>query len=180
MPQGAEVTIAALSRLPDTELVVVGGPPPAPDSTPTRRYGGCAGRPGAGSDRVVHRGGVRDEVALPPRGADVVVCPGDYEPFGIVPLEAMACGRPVVATAVGGQLDTVADPECGRLVPPDPAALARAAAELLADPGLRAACGAAVPRRRVLSRYGWERVGAATEAVYARVLAARPAVTGAA
>ncbi|CAM5535412.1 D-inositol-3-phosphate glycosyltransferase [Streptomyces violarus] len=60
----------------------------------------------------------------------------------------MACGVPVVASAVGGQLDTVADPGTGRLVPPrDPEALARAVAGLLADPAARAACGAAGRRR---------------------------------
>ncbi|URN18362.1 MULTISPECIES: glycosyltransferase [Streptomyces] len=180
--KGAAVTIAALSRLPGTELLVVGGPPPSGlDADPeVRRLRGVARLAGV-ADRVRFTGAVsRDEVAPLLRSADVVVCPGDYEPFGIVPLEAMACGRPVVATAVGGQLDTVDDPGCGRLVPPrDPAALARAAGEFLADPDLRAACGAA-GRRRVLDRYDWKRVGAATEAVYARVRAARPAVTGAA
>ncbi|MFD3355542.1 glycosyltransferase [Streptomyces fradiae] len=176
--KGAAVAVVALSRLPDTELVVVGGPPAdALDDDPEVRRLRRVARLAGVADRVRFTGAVsRDEMAPLLRGADVVVCPADYEPFGIVPLEAMACGRPVVATAVGGQLDTVADPGCGRLVPPrDPAALARAAAEFLADPRLRAACGAA-GRRRVLDRYGWERVAAATEAVYARVLAARPAV----
>ncbi|MFJ8693287.1 glycosyltransferase [Streptomyces roseolilacinus] len=179
--KGAAVTVVALSRLPDTELLVVGGPPPAGlDADPEVRRLREVARLAGVADRVRFTGAVsRDEVAPLLRSADVVVCPADYEPFGIVPLEAMACGRPVVATAVGGQLDTVADPECGRLVPPrDPAALARAVAGFLADPELRAACGAA-GRRRVLGRYDWKRVGAATEAVYAGVRAARPAVTGA-
>lgn len=100
------------------------------------------------------------------RGCDLVLCPATYEPFGIVPLEAMACGVPVVASAVGGQLDTVADPATGRLVPPgDPAALAAAVTELLDDPAQRAACGAA-GRRRVLTRYRWASVAEATERVY--------------
>ncbi|MFG3496565.1 glycosyltransferase [Streptomyces sp. NPDC047928] len=180
--KGAAVSITALTRLPEAELLVVGGPPAEElaDDPEVRRLRDVARLAGV-ADRVWFTGGVAaDQVAPLLRSADVVVCPADYEPFGIVPLEAMACGRPVVASAVGGQLDTVADPHCGRLVPPrDPDGLARAVAELLADPALRAGCGAA-GRRRVLSRYDWSRVAAATEAVYEEVLAARPVAPGAA
>lgn len=78
----------------------------------------------------------------------------------------MACGRPVVATAVGGLIDTVLDGVVGRLVPPrDPAALAGALRELLADEPLRARYGAAA-RHRAVTRYRWAQVAAATEAVY--------------
>ncbi|MCS0638448.1 glycosyltransferase [Streptomyces sp. LP05-1] len=177
--KGAAVTIEALTRLPGAELLVAGGPPAdrIGHDPEARRLTALARRAGV-ADRVRFLGGVPGErVAELLRGADVVVCPADYEPFGIVPLEAMACGRPVVASAVGGQLDTVADPETGRLVEPrNPEALALAVAGLLADPAGRAACGEA-GRRRVLSRFGWPRVAAATEAVYDAVLAARPAVT---
>ncbi|MFH8499102.1 glycosyltransferase [Streptomyces coeruleorubidus] len=179
--KGAAVAVAALTRLPGTELVVVGGPPAdrLDDDPEVRRLRGLARDAGV-ADRVRFTGAVPSE-EVPPllRSADVVVCPADYEPFGIVPLEAMACGVPVVASAVGGQLDTVADPGTGRLVPPrDPEALARAVAGLLADPAARAACGAA-GRRRVLGRYGWGQVAAATEAAYCEVLDAEPAATGA-
>ncbi|MFH8662890.1 glycosyltransferase [Streptomyces afghaniensis] len=179
--KGAAVAVAALARLPGTELVIVGGPPAdrLDDDPEVRRLRGIARDAGV-ADRVRFTGAVPSE-DVPPllRSADVVVCPADYEPFGIVPLEAMACGVPVVASAVGGQLDTVADPGTGRLVPPrDPEALARAVAGLLADPAAREACGAA-GRRRVLSRYGWGRVAAATEAAYCEVLDAEPAATGA-
>ncbi|MFF8034656.1 glycosyltransferase [Streptomyces sp. NPDC016626] len=178
--KGAAVSVAALARLPGTELVVVGGPPAdgLDDDPEVRRLRGVARDAGV-ADRVLFTGGV-DAGRVPPllRSADVVLCPADYEPFGIVPLEAMACGRPVVASAVGGQLDTVADPGTGRLVPPgDPGALARAVAGLLADPAAREACGAA-GRRRVLSRYGWRRIAAATEAAYCEVLDAGSAATG--
>jgi len=179
--KGAAVSIEALNLLPGAELVVVGGPPAdrLDDDPEVRRLRGLAREAGV-ADRVGFTGGVPSE-EVPPllRSADVVVCPADYEPFGIVPLEAMACGRPVVASAVGGQLDTIADPGTGRLVPPrDPEALARAVADLLADPAAREACGAA-GRRRVLSRYGWGQVAAATEAAYCAVLDAESAATGA-
>ena len=103
------------------------------------------------------------------RSADVVVCAPWYEPFGIVPLEAMACGVPVVASAVGGLADTVVDSETGCLVPArDPAALATRCGQLLADPAKRAAFGAA-GRDQGAPRYSWQRVAAQTEAVYLRL-----------
>ncbi|MEU1853829.1 glycosyltransferase [Streptomyces sp. NPDC019990] len=177
--KGAAVAVRALARLPGTELVVAGGPPADRlDTDPEVRRLRDVARDAGVADRVRFTGAVPCE-EVPPllRSADVVVCPADYEPFGIVPLEAMACGVPVVASAVGGQLDTVTDPGTGRLVPPrDPDALARAVAGLLADPAARAACGAA-GRRRALSRYGWSQVAAATEAVYCDVLDAQPAAT---
>jgi glycosyltransferase involved in cell wall biosynthesis len=82
----------------------------------------------------------------------------------------MACGRPVVATAVGGLVDSVADGVTGVLVPPrDPDALGRALAALLADGSRRAASGAAgVGRARDRDR--WSRVAADTDAVYRQVL----------
>jgi glycosyltransferase involved in cell wall biosynthesis len=65
---------------------------------------------------------------------DVAVVPSLYEPFGLVALEAMACGVPVVASAVGGLQEIIVDNESGILVPPgDSAALARALLELLKD-----------------------------------------------
>src|ERR687891_40822 len=71
------------------------------------------------ADRVQLRGAVaRADVPTLLRSADVVVCTPWYEPFGIVPLEAMACGIPVVASAVGGMLDTVIHDVTGRLVKP--------------------------------------------------------------
>ncbi|OSZ55634.1 glycosyl transferase [Streptomyces pharetrae CZA14] len=177
--KGAAVSIAALALLPDTELVVAGGPPAhrLDDDPEVRRLREIARRAGL-ADRVRFTGGVPSrQVPTLLRGSDVVLCPADYEPFGIVPLEAMACGVPVVASAVGGQLDTVADPGTGRLVPPrDPRALARAVADLLGRPETRLACGAA-GRRRVLRRYTWARVAAETEAAYCAVLEATSAVT---
>jgi glycosyltransferase involved in cell wall biosynthesis len=96
-----------------------------------------------------------------------------YEPFGIVPLEAMACGAPVVASAVGGQIDSVVNGVTGAHVPPrDPDALATALADLLADPGRRAALGAAgVQRAR--RHFAHDRVAAATREVYTEIVRTR-------
>jgi type III pantothenate kinase len=111
----------------------------------------------------------REDVAALLRSADAVVCVPWYEPFGIVPLEAMACGVPVVASAVGGMIDTVVDGVTGVHVPPrDPERLAEALAPLLAERERRAQHAAAgVERARRL--YGWSRIAKATLDVYARV-----------
>jgi len=88
-----------------------------------------------------------------------------------VPLEAMACGVPVVASAVGGLVDSVVDGVTGAHVPPRrPKLLAAAVAGLLADPGRRAALGAA-GARRARRRYGWDRIAGSTMEVYAGLLA---------
>ncbi|RCG26031.1 glycosyltransferase family 1 protein [Streptomyces diacarni] len=175
--KGAAVSIAALARVPGAELLVAGGPGgPALDRDPEARRLRALARELGVADRVHLTGGLgREEVPRLMRAADAVLCPADYEPFGIVPLEAMSCGTPVVATEVGGQRDTVAHRGTGLLVPPqDPAALARAVRTLLAMPARGRAYGAS-GRRRVLSRYSWERVVSQTEEVYRDVLAARSA-----
>jgi D-inositol-3-phosphate glycosyltransferase len=166
--KGHAEVITALATLPGTELVVAGGPDRAgladhPDARRMRARAAAAGV----ADRVELIGRV-DRAGLPAliRSADAVVCVPWYEPFGIVPLEAMACGVPVVASAVGGLTDTVVDGVTGVLVPPRrPAALAAALRDLLADPHRRRSLGAAgVERAR--RRYRWSRVAADTAAVY--------------
>jgi D-inositol-3-phosphate glycosyltransferase len=128
-------------------------------------------------DRLVLRGRVgRDEMPALLRSADAVLCVPWYEPFGIVPLEAMACGVPVVATAVGGQIDSVVDGVTGVHVPPrDPDALARTLGALLDHPELRAELGAAGVRR-ARERFAHERVAAATREVYGEVVMKRAAL----
>jgi type III pantothenate kinase len=100
------------------------------------------------------------------RSADVVVSVPWYEPFGIVPLEAMACGVPVVASAVGGMIDTVVDGVTGVHVPPrDPDRLADALNTLLGDPA-RCAEYARAGAARARRLYDWERVATQTLDVY--------------
>jgi len=170
--KGVDDMIRGLRHLPRTELVVAGGPPIAElDRDPeVRRLRAVAGQVGVG-DRVTFRGSLpRPEIPPLLRSADVAVCAPWYEPFGMVALEAMACGVPVVTTAVGGMLDTVVDGETGLHVPPRrPGALAHAVGGLLADPERRRRMGAA-GRQRAEQRYGWDRIAGATLAAYATLL----------
>jgi D-inositol-3-phosphate glycosyltransferase len=171
--KGVGTVIEALRGLPTAELVIAGGPAGAGfDTDPeVRRLRALADRYGV-ADRVRLIGAVpREVVPTLIRSADVVVCTPWYEPFGIVPLEAMACGRPVVASAVGGLLDSVVDGVTGVHVPPrDPVRLATVLGGLLADPERRAALGRA-GTRRVAGNYTWAKVAADTERVYLRMTA---------
>jgi glycosyltransferase involved in cell wall biosynthesis len=167
--KGIGDVVAAMARLPEAELVVAGGPP-ATELTgdpEARRLTALAERLGvAGRVRLLGRVGRADLPALY-RSADLVVNVPWYEPFGIVPLEAMACGVPVVASAVGGLVDTVVDGVTGVHVPPRrPRQLAAAVAGLLADPEVRATLGSA-GARRARRRYGWDRIARSTLEVYA-------------
>jgi len=173
--KGVATVLAALARLPDAELVVAGGPPRRDlDISDEYRLLRDAAEWHGVTDRVTFTGSVaRAEVPALIRSADVVACTPWYEPFGIVALEAMACGVPVVASAVGGLADSVVDQQTGWLVPPrDPAVLASALGQLLADPAKRAALGAA-GADRARRRYSWRGVAAQTEAVYLRLAAIR-------
>ncbi|TQJ90910.1 glycosyltransferase [Streptomyces sp. SLBN-31] len=166
--KGYDQAIRALTRIPDTELLIAGGPPSDRLNTEpeARRLLKLAEEQGV-ADRVRLLGAVepRRMPALM-AGADLVLCTPVYEPFGIVPLEAMACGTPVVATAVGGHRDTVADRRTGRLVPPgDAPAIADAARDLLGHERRRRRFAAA-GRERVLARYTWRRVADGAEQVY--------------
>jgi starch synthase len=112
--------------------------------------------------------------------ASVFVCPSIYEPFGIVNLEAMACGAPVVASAVGGIPEVVEDGKTGFLVsfepdgtpmgaPKDREAFARALAtrvnELCAQPALARTMGDA-GRRRVEDHFAWSTIARQTAKLY--------------
>lgn len=172
--KGVDTAVRALADLPGAVLVVAGGPPAdrLAGDPEARRLRAVAREAGV-ADRVELLGGVA-HAAVPAllRSADVVVATPWYEPFGIVPVEAAACGVPVVGAAVGGLLDTVQDGVTGTLVPPrDPAALASAVRTLLADPARRAAYGRAA-RRAAEERYAWSRVAARTAEVYAALLPA--------
>ena len=179
--KGVGNAITALAGIPGAELVIAGGPPASELATdPTaRRLRELAERSGV-AERVRLLGRVdRHDLPALLRSADVVVCVPWYEPFGIVPLEAMACGVPVVASAVGGLTDTVVDRVTGLLVPPrQPEAVAEAVRSLLADDAWRAAMGAA-GARRVRERYTWARVVDEMLGAYAATRGVRPVTAGA-
>ncbi|HZB18514.1 MAG TPA: glycosyltransferase [Blastococcus sp.] len=169
--KGVGNVIEALAKLPGVELMIGGGPTPDlldtdPDIARLRRLA----EHHAVADRVRFLGSVgRADVPALMSRADVVVAVPWYEPFGIVPVEAMACGRPVVGSAVGGLLDTIVPGVTGELVRPRrPDLLAPVLRDLLADPGRRAAYGRA-GRARAVDTYQWRQVVAETESVYAAV-----------
>ncbi|WP_242900717.1 glycosyltransferase [Actinomadura terrae] len=166
--KGVDTAIRALASLPDARLSVAGGPPRGGlDGDPEVARLRDVAREAGVADRVEFLGRLgRAEVPALLRSASLVVTLPWYEPFGMVPLEAMACGVPVVATAVGGHLDTVVDGVTGLLVRPrDPADAARAIRTLLDEPVKRAALGFA-GSARVRERYSWTRVAAGTVTAY--------------
>jgi D-inositol-3-phosphate glycosyltransferase len=115
--------------------------------------------------------GMRSQDTLPYyySAAEAVVVPSQYESFGMVALEALACGTPVVASQVGGLAYLVQDGVTGFTVPVDePAALAERLAQLLSDPALRQRMSA---QALVAARdYAWEKIAARLAAVYSEVL----------
>jgi D-inositol-3-phosphate glycosyltransferase len=140
--KGLETLLEAMSRLPHATLLIIGGDHDEPEN-------------GHGlylRERVVALGldrRVRFLGAQPQRrlrlfyaAADATVMPSYYESFGMVALEAMACGCPVVASSVGGLTTTIQDGVTGHLVPEgDPGALAERLGALLADEAARARLG---------------------------------------
>jgi glycosyltransferase involved in cell wall biosynthesis len=99
------------------------------------------------------------------QAAEMVVVPSVYEPFGLVALEAMACGRPAVAARTGGLAEVIADGSTGYLIPPgDYLALAQRMAQLLLEPARAAAMGQAA--RREAMRYCWPHIAELTHDLY--------------
>ncbi|WP_144758189.1 glycogen synthase [Curtobacterium sp. 9128] len=178
---------AVASLPPEVQVVLCAGAPDTPEI--------LAEVTGLVEDLRQHRDGVvwidrmlaHQEIVHVLSSGTVFVCPSIYEPLGIVNLEAMACGIPVVGTGTGGIPEVVADGLTGRVVPIDQATdgtgtptdpdkyvadLAAALNEVLSDLGLAKLMGRA-GRLRVETEFTWEAIAARTRAVYDRVLAAR-------
>ncbi|ANP72738.1 glycogen synthase [Cryobacterium arcticum] len=175
---------AAAMLPPEVQLVLCAGAPDTP--------GILAEVTGLVEDLQKERSGVvwidrllpQHELSAVLTAGTVFVCPSVYEPLGIVNLEAMACGLPVVGTATGGIPEVVADGVTGRLVPidqlsdgtgtpTDPAVfvadLARTLTEVLADPDLAARMGRA-GRVRAEEMFSWGQIAASTREIYAALL----------
>jgi D-inositol-3-phosphate glycosyltransferase len=173
--KGFDTMIEALPGISNAEFVIVGGPDAGElDADPeVRRLLALAAGLGVG-DRVRFTGAVaRDDLPALLRSADVVTCTPSCEPRGLVPLEAMACGVAVVASAVGSMLDIVVHDVTGLLVPPrQPRALAEAVSRVLRDSFLRRSLGLA-GRDRACARYSWDRVATDTLRIYDDLASAR-------
>lgn len=173
--KGLTVAVEALARLADarTRLVVVGGPSGADGPAEMARV-----------LAFVDALGVRDRVTFVDpqphhllsswyRAADVVVVPSRSESFGLVALEAAACGVPVVAAAVGGLRTLVDDGVTGFLVEDrEPSTFAAAIDRVLTDPAMAARMGAAASRGS--QRYSWSTTAARLRRSYADLAARTP------
>ncbi len=172
--QGLDKLLAILPDLPGAELVIAGGPDPddLDSDIAYKKLGKLAASLGV-ADRVTFTGQVTGKhLAALIRSADIFISTARYEPFGSAVLSAMACGKPVVASAVGGYADAVIDGTTGLLLPPGrPQLMVKRLRDLLATPMKLTGFGiAAADRAR--SRYQWERIAAETAAAYERCLAA--------
>lgn len=175
--KGLDLLVKALGELdgPFT-LLVVGGDERASGLLSEIRVE--AGKLGI-ERQIVFAGSVQhDRLPLYYSAADVCVVPSYYESFGLVAVEAMACGTPVVASRVGGLTSTVRDGVTGYLIPwrcPEP--FTERLETLLANGELRDNLGAAA--RRAAQEFGWERVGDGIASLYRSLLTpqktARPA-----
>ncbi|WP_440064804.1 glycosyltransferase [Streptosporangium sp. OZ121] len=170
--KGVHTAIRALEGIPEAELIIAGGPASVDleHDADAHRMMLLAKEIGV-DDRITVLGHIpHSSVAKLMRSADVVVSLPREAPAGVVALEAMACGVPVIASAVGAHLDSVVDGVTGLLVPADrPAQTSRLTRELLADPTRRTALGFA-GADRARSRYSWERISQELVHVYENAL----------
>ncbi len=173
--KGVDILLGAAAQLdPDTDcfVLVVGG-----DSSSSEGEMGhlrsLASRLGI-AERVSFLGAVDHErLPLFYSAADVCVVPSYYESFGLVALEAMACGTPVVASRVGGMAGTVRDGETGYLIPwrcPEP--FAERLELLLGNDHLRRAFG--LSAREAVERFRWSNVAEAVLDIYSELVAPAP------
>ncbi|MDX3660101.1 glycosyltransferase [Streptomyces sp. ID05-26A] len=163
---GVADVVAALPWLPDAELLITGAFP----AGEARRLGQRARELGV-HERVRSTGPVaREDVPALLHSADVVACVPRQPLWDAWPLETMACGVPVVATAVAGLSDAVTDGVTGVLIPPgEVKMLVRRLREVLEDAMLRTSCGIAAVDR-VQARHTWPDVARGVERLYRRVL----------
>ncbi|MBK4346878.1 glycogen synthase [Lacisediminihabitans changchengi] len=183
--KGLPYLLRAAAQLPkDVQLVLCAGAPDTPEILAEVREGVA--------ELQKERTGVvwieellsQPDLSAVLTAATTFVCPSIYEPLGIVNLEAMACGAPVVGTATGGIPEVIDEGVTGRLVPIEQAEdgtgtplnpqkfvddLARILTEVVSDPETARAMGAA-GRERAERDFGWAAIAKRTQEVYASVL----------
>ncbi|WP_026373980.1 glycosyltransferase [Agrococcus lahaulensis] len=169
--KGQDLAVRMLEHLPDAVLVIAGDAVPG-DERYLESLHDIAREVGV-EGRVRHIGSLeRDALAQLLDAADVVVVPSRTESFGLVPLEAAACGTPVVAARVGGLCESVVDGETGVLIDGrDPEEWADAVDAILGDTELALELGLA--GRRAATRRDWEDVALELETVYRAAVRAR-------
>lgn len=174
--KGIDMLVQAVHRLPATqrpEVYVIGGEANVPDAQLESEMGRLQSLARElDLDKHVHFLGKREQDELPDyySAADVVVVPSYYESFGMVALEAMACGTPVIASRVGGLAYVVQDGVSGYHVPEgDTNELAERLAELLDDAELRASLGQG--GQQVAHDYGWDAIAQQITDVYKQLTA---------
>jgi D-inositol-3-phosphate glycosyltransferase len=159
----------------DLSLIIVGGAPGAgADQTRSELVRLQALRAELGIEELVTFQGAKDQDTLVYyySAADVVVIPSHYESFGMVALEAMACGTPVVASRVGGLVFNVQDGETGFLVPErDPEALADKLRHLVCDGDLRQRLGRQAAARA--RSFGWPVIAGQIVEIYEEAISVR-------
>ena len=166
--KGIDILVEAMAQLErtDAKLLIVGGDAQAaPEIARLNARAAALGVAG----RIVALGAV-DQSQLPSyyNAADVCVVPSFYESFGMVAVESMACGTPVIASRVGGLATTIRDGETSYLIPwrcPEP--FAERIDLLIENDELRRNFGRAA--RRGVHRFGWPRIAAALAAEYTRL-----------
>lgn len=166
--KGLDVLLEAVARLrdPSTHLLIVGGQAATDqEGREMQRLAAIIGKLGLGDQTRLVGAVPHAELPLYYSAADATVMPSSYESFGLVGVESLACGTPVVATRVGGLTAVVRDGENGFLVPwRDPGLFAARLKRVLEEPALRAHM--ASKARESVRDYGWDRVASDHLAVY--------------
>ncbi|MBA9004774.1 MULTISPECIES: glycosyltransferase [Thermomonospora] len=169
---GVATAIRALVHVPDAELVVAGGPSRENlETDPVVQRLTTLAKELHVSDRTLFLGRLpRKDVPKLLRTARLALCLAPHQPSGMTPLEAMACGVPVVTVPAGASADSVLDGVTGLHVPAgQPVAIGRALRRLLGEETTLSAWAIAAADR-AHSRYAWERIGAETVRAYAGLL----------
>jgi glycosyltransferase involved in cell wall biosynthesis len=152
-------------RWPQVHWVVIGSADEAAVGTELRELAGTLGL----AEPSVRWTGHTQDMQAAYGALDLLVAPSRWEGFGLMLVEAMACGTPILGTRAGAIPEVLGESRCGRLVAAeDVDALAAAIGELLSQPGLLAEMAAAGPRRA--AAFSWQESAARLDRLYARVL----------